>query len=293
MSAVNPFAAMLPLKIVGSHYGENLDRLRILLDSFERFLDLPAPLHLFVVCVPGEMAAARAGLPQNRTRVLVEFVAEDDIVPGIGAHRAIGWFKQQALKLAFAARCPAPFCLTLDPDVLLCRRLRAGHLVADGRCFTSWMTKAEHPHWWEASAGLLGTLPDPARPGLNVTPNMLSTDVAVRLRAALAARLGAADPWLPLLDTDARWTEYTLYSVFAEASGLLDTYHRTDLPAGRRLLGRSVWTPENIGNYSLAAIHDDPEGAFFTVCASHAGLSATAVRALYDAMIDRPERRAA
>ncbi len=274
-----PFVAMLPLKVSGSHYEENLARLALLLDSFATFLDMPEPLPIHLVCVGREMAGIRASLPETAGVSLV-FVDEDELIPGIAAHRAIGWYKQQALKLAFAAACPAPFCLTLDPDVLLCRRLAPGHLVRDGKCFTSWMTKAEHPHWWLASSGLLGMTLDTSLRGLNVTPQMLARDIAARL----ACHLGV-DPWLTLLDSDRPWTEYTLYSVFAEQSGLLSQWHRDDLPEGRRLLGRSVWMPENFTNYSLRDIHADPRGAFFTVCASHTMVPASTVRRLFEEML--------
>ena len=280
-----PFVACLPLKTSGLHYGENIERTRLMLDSFELFLDLPEKLPVFAICLPGEIAAARSAFGRYSRTELV-FLAEEEVVPGIGAHRAIGWYKQQALKLAFAACGPAPFCLTLDPDVLLCRRLRVTDLVDGGRCFTSWMSKAEHPHWWAASAGLLGVTLVASRPGLNVTPQMLSRDVAQSLGVRLAARLGAVDPWLALLGVDKTWTEYTLYALHAEASGLLERMHRSDLPDGRRLLGRSVWKPENFQNYSLTDIHRDPAGAFFTVCASHAQVSASTLREMFDQLAE-------
>ncbi len=282
-----PFVAMLPLKVSGSHYDENLARLRLLMDSFATFLDMPEPLRIHLVCVRREMADIRAALPETAGVELV-LIAEDDLIPGIAEHHAIGWYKQQVLKLAFAASCPTPFYLTLDPDVLLCRRLAPEHLVRDGRCFTSWMTKAEHPHWWEASASLLSMPLDPGPRGLNVTPQMLAREIARKL----AAHLGA-DPWRILLDSDRPWTEYTLYSVFAEQSGLLTQWHRDDLPDGRRLLGRSVWMPENFSNYSLRDIHDDPHGAFFTVCASHAQVPAATVRHLFEEMLFHADELAA
>jgi hypothetical protein len=275
-----PFAAALPLKISGGHYTENIERLRLLLDSFELFLDLPEKLTVFAICVASEMEAARSSLGCHAKTELV-FVPEDEVIPGIAAHRAIGWYKQQALKLAFTQAGPAPFCLMLDPDILLCRRLQATDLVADGRCFTSWMSKAEHPHWWAASADILGITADASRPGLNVTPQMLSRDIAHSLGRRLSARLGAADPWLALLDVAKSWTEYTLYALHAEASGLLERHHRADLPGGRRLLGRSVWKPENFSNYSLVDIHADAQGAFFTVCASHTNVSAATLRGMF------------
>lgn len=281
-----PFVAMLPLKISGSHYEENLARLGLLLDSFATFLDMPEPLAVHLVCVQREMAAVRAALP-GTAGVTLTLLDEDDLVPGIAAHGAIGWYKQQALKLAFAAACPAPFCLTLDPDVLLCRRLAPEHLVRDGKCFTSWMTKAEHPHWWRASSDILDMKLDLGARGLNVTPQMLARDIARRL----AAHLGG-DPWLTLLDSGHSWTEYTLYSIFAEQSGLMGQWHRDDLPDGRHLLGRSVWMPENFAGYSLRDIHEDSRGAFFTVCASHAMVPVATIRGMFEEMLFRADELA-
>jgi hypothetical protein len=275
-----PLAAVLPLKISGGHYEENIERTRLMLDSFELFLDFDEKLPIYAICVAGEIAEARAAFGQYEKTELV-FVPEEEVVPGIGSHGAIGWYKQQVLKLAFAAAGAAPFCLTLDPDIMLCRRLRVSDLVTDMRCFTSWMSKAEHPHWWTASADILGVGVDVERSGFNVTPQMLSRDIAASLASTLSTRLCASDPWLALLGVGTRWTEYTLYSLHAEASGLLERYHRSDLPDGRRLLGRSVWKPENFSNYSLVDIHADREGAFFTVCASHTNVSAATLRGMF------------
>ena len=185
MSDTAPLVGMLPLKIAGAHYDENIERLRLLLDSFERFLDFPSPLRVFAICVPTEMARVRDAFARYE-RVALELVSEEDVVPGIGAHRAIGWYKQQVLKLAFARLAPAPFYLSLDPDILLCRRLQAVDLVRDGRCYTSWMAKTEHPQWWAASGEVLGIVPDRSTRGLNVTPNMLARPVAQALGERLA-----------------------------------------------------------------------------------------------------------
>ena len=162
--------------------------------------------------------------------------------------------------------------------------------MREGRCYTSWMSKAEHPHWWAASGDSARDEPDPTRPGLNVTPQMLSRGVLCQLGAHLRGRLECDDPWLGLLDVEKRWTEYTLYSVFAEATGLLARHHRDDLPRGRRLLGRSVWTPENFNNYSLAEIHADDAGAFFTVCASHTNVLPATLRGMFTDMLRCVER---
>jgi hypothetical protein len=285
------FEAMVPLKVSGTHYDENLDRLRLLLDSFAVFLRLPQPLRIHAVCVPEEMPRIASALGATPSVEMV-FHSEEALVPGIGAHRAIGWYKQQALKLAFGRICPAPFFLTLDPDVLLCRELYGTDLVRDGRCATSWMNKTEHPHWWSASAETLGMELRPDSAGLNVTPQMLSRDVTIALGQHLASRLGKNDPWLALLDVDRRWTEYTLYSVFAENSGLLSHYHDSQPVRGRQLLGRSVWTPQNFENYSLIDIHDDPAGAFFTVCASHTMVSASTIRTMFEALLQHVDHSA-
>ena len=277
--------AMLPLKISGAHYDDNIERLRLLIDSLDAFLRLPFRLQVHAVCVPSEITRARAafgpGTRSHFTRTDLRFISEESLVPGIGAHKAIGWFKQQALKLAFVAASPTAFCLTLDPDVVLCRDLFEDDLLYAGRCTTSWMAKSDHPAWWDASVRVLGMATDAEAPGLNVTPQMLARPIAAALAGHLRQRLGGGNPWRGLLAVEAAWTEYTLYSVFAEASGLLDRYHRPGVPGGRRLLGRSVWVPANIENYSLAAIHDDPDGGLFSVCASHTHVPVADLRAMF------------
>ncbi len=68
---------------------------------------------------------------------------------------------------------------------------------------------------------------------------------------------------------------------------MLDEYHRADLPGGRRLLGRSVWTAANFENYSLTDIHAAADGAFFTVCASHTMVPAATLRTMFQDLVRR------
>ncbi|KAK9824874.1 hypothetical protein WJX74_002306 [Apatococcus lobatus] len=194
------------------------------------------------------------------------------------------WVRQQVVKLACARHVTTPFFIVVDADMFAVHHFKASdvfhHLpcndevvVCDSSRQVGYRSKndveltgydlannsrAWHQEWWAASADLLELNIDmdwPVVPG--VTPQTLSTHVAVQLGKYLEARFGVASWTGFLLDravdkgernaaegrstTDPpAWTEYTLYFLFARHAQLYDQYHQE----GTILQWRSVWDLE-------------------------------------------------
>lgn len=282
-------SGVLPLSIAGGQGGDDVARAEILLRSLDAFLEpgdaAAGGFALAVFCPAAERVAIAAALGAPR-RFPIRVMDEELALPGVGQAPAPGWRRQQAIKLAATALAPSAFVLLLDADVVLCRALRIGDLVAEGRCLSSWDEKATHAAWWSASAALLGLPVHEAREGLGVTPQILAREVAAALRVHLRRGHGVGAGFLGLLSDEREWTEYTLYSVFAEAMGLLERHHRPHDPQARQMIGRSVWFAEQAERYSLADIHRDPRGAWFSVCQSRAQVPVARIEALYRDLLE-------
>jgi hypothetical protein len=114
--------------------------------------------------------------------------------------------------------------LMLDPDVVARRPITRELLVPGGRAILEPEARGVHRAWWRASADLLDVDPRLERPGINVTPAVLSTagirEVHKRLEAV------GDRPWMDILLTSyCDWTEYSLYLLAAERVGLVERDH--------------------------------------------------------------------
>jgi hypothetical protein len=161
--------------------------------------------------------------------------------------------------------------LLLDPDVLAVKPIRYETLVSDGRALMEPEPRSVQRRWWLDSASLLGVDAGLDRPGMQVTPAILSTAILTRLHERLEEVWGR--PWMDVLLTSyCEWTEFTLYMLTAERAGLLARYHLwADDPAAPAHLhvdpDTSVWhvrsaTRERVAR--LFAANGDP-GLFAVV----------------------------
>ena len=220
-------AALLPLKVSGRHYGDNLARLDLLFSSLVRFA-APGLLDELVVVVRADEAELirrhLAQWPDLPLRVVVE----DDHFPAFRRFtrpwQVRPWQRQQVIKLNAPSLTGADFVLTLDPDVMAVKPLRRDLLVVGGRALLEPEARSVHHRWWLDSADLLDVDPDLERPGVNVTPALLSTAVLRELHRRIETVGGR--PWMDVLLTSyCDWTEYTLYLLAAEHAGLLARHH--------------------------------------------------------------------
>jgi len=263
--------AVLPLRLSGGYQEHDLGRARMLLHSLEHFWGGPEVLRLIVIAPEGDVEAIRAALVPRHVRVVV--VREGLLLPGLAEVPEVGgWFRQMALKLAAHVLVEGPFFLTLDADLVCIRPVSADRLVREGRALTDWESRNLHRPWWAGSAAALGVEEAAERrPGMAVTPELLATEVLRRLQRALCAE-GGPEAWMRLMRRPGLWSEYSLYTLFAERQGLLDRYHH-DL-AWMRASGLALRARQSL--WSAAQLQDwQPEDAFapeavgfFMVCQS-------------------------
>jgi hypothetical protein len=219
-------SALLPLKISGRHYGDNLARLDLLFSSLVHYA--PGLVDDLLIVVPGDEAdfigRHLAHWPELPLRVIVE----DEHFPAFRRFtrpwQIRPWQRQQIIKLNAPAFTSAPFVLMLDPDVLARRPVTRELLLPAGRAILEPEARGVHRRWWRASADLLDVDPNLERPGMNVTPAVLSTAVLSEMQERLEA-VGDG-PWMDILLTSyCDWTEYSLYLLAAERDGLLERDH--------------------------------------------------------------------
>lgn len=215
--------AMLPLKTTSDStihdYGNNLWRAQYLVASLIKYLS--EPLDLYIVCPPDELAASQSAITANGN-LTINWVNVETVLPGITASTSPGWYKQQAITLAFAA-AQTTAVLKLDPDMLLVRPLSEADLWQNGKSGTTFQPKSLHQREWSGSSKVIN-LPvnySPSKPGMMATPFTMQPIVAQRIIATLATTS------INLLDltTKTGWTDFGIYSLVADMMGGLAEYH--------------------------------------------------------------------
>ena len=241
----------------------DLDRFQILRASIAKFWECEGTAN---VIVPDRDEAAIAAVvgDDNRYRVL----RESAIAP-ILAERGTGggWYKQQLIKLAFAAVATTDFYLTFDADCFLVRTLTSDDLVVDGRGAVEYVPTRNFPEWYEASVRLLGLEKRPEKT-LSVTPFLYHADLV----RGLIERLKGLTPtgeWERLLLEQDGWSENSLYHSYAEDRDLWQAFHSPHHP----IHGNCIWHLKDAGQW-------DPSDSFhapnfmFSVVQSNTGLPA-------------------
>jgi hypothetical protein len=279
-------AAVLPLKLSGRHYSDNLSRLDILLSSLLHFAEADFVDELLVVTPAGEVPMVRQYLgawPELPVCLMVE----EDFFPAFARYRrpwqVRPWQRQQIIKLAAPLLTSASFVLTLDPDVFVVRPVRRSHLFPDGRALLEPEPRSTHASWWAASAAVLEVPDDPDAPGMSVTPALLSRDVLESMHRRIEGVSGRG--WIDtLLTTYDDWTEYTLYLLEAERTGLVDAYHRWAGSLGcpdhlQVAATRSVWSRRESTAGAVTALFDGNGHGLFAVVQSNIGMPAAEVQA--------------
>ena len=288
--------AVLPLKIRPADRGLNLGSAVMLCRSLAHFWRATSPLVVTVLCPRQDLAAALKALAQTPPGIELRFMAETDLVPSLNDNPAFpGWMRQQVLKLAAFALTRSDFYLCLDADVLCIKPIEPGLLLPGGKALTEYGTRKRHPDWWRNSAALLNVEPNLDRPGMRVTPAVLSRRIVERLYRSLSPD-DTNLSWRALMPTDngsaGRWTDYTLYHLFAENAGLMDTYHVSyaEFRALDRCLisGNSIWSSRDSAAWDPALMFDGEDRGLFAVLQSSAHLPLGEIWASFCRHFDMP-----
>jgi hypothetical protein len=280
-------SALLPLKVSGRHYGDNLARVDLLFSSLSHH-GAPGLLEeVLVVVRADELDLVERHLDQWGELPL-RILVEDEHFPAFRRFtrpwQVRPWQRQQIIKLNAPALTTAPFVLTLDPDVIAVKPITRELLLPHGRALLEPEGRWVHRRWWRDSADLLDVEPHLERPGMNVTPALLSTAVLDEVQNRLEAIEGR--PWMDVLLTSyCDWTEYTLYLLAAERAGVVDRYHvwADDPGASARLQtdpAVSIWDAASASPASVEKLFVSETPGLFAVVQSSAGLRASEVAAV-------------
>jgi hypothetical protein len=275
-------SALLPLRVSGRHYGENLARLDLLFSSLIHHGGPGLLDEVVVVVRADELDVVGPHLERWRADLPLEIRVEDEYFPAFRRFRrpwqVRPWQRQQIIKLNAAALTNSPFVLTLDPDVIAVKPITRELLLPGGRALLEPESRGVHRRWWHDSAQLLDVDPSMQRPGMGVTPALLSTAVLDEVQRRLED-VGGAD-WIEVLLTSyCDWTEYTLYLLTAEEAGLVRRYHLwADDPAAPARLqidpSISIWSAVTASRASIERLFAPEIGGLFAVAQSGSSLGA-------------------
>ena len=276
-------AAILPLKVTGRHYGENLTRLDVLLSSLLHHA-APGLLDELVVVTPQAEVQVAEEYAANWPELPLRVVGEAGYFEAFGRFtrpwQVRPWQRQQIVKLNAPALTDAEYVLTLDPDVLAVRPMTRHSLLPGGRALLQKEARSVHPQWWRDSAALLDVPVDLDAPGMGVTPALLSREILLTLHDRLAECDGR--PWMDVLLTSyCDWTEYTLYLLAAEHSELLGCRHQVveegdggDVAPLQVAADTSIWGRETATTHHLERLLEGSDPGLFAVVQSNTGLPA-------------------
>ncbi len=279
------FGAILPLRVRRRRGAEIIPRCRILLASLTAFAE-PGLFDEIHVVVPGRDRPEVERLCKEWSSLPLAVLDEETYLPALAGHRfASGWFRQQAIKLRAAEQLKAPFFMTLDDDVILCKPLRRADLFIGGKALLEPNPRTLHPDWWKRAAQLLRLPADLSAPGMFVTPAILARPICLRLfkdlershERAWAETLlrQAARPWMP------PWSEYALYFLAGEAAGMLVDVHAiagTDTPQ-HLCCPSNVWRRSDLDHWNVAECFDRKAPGFFTLVHSKLDISTAEIGA--------------
>jgi len=283
--AATSLSGLLPVKVSGRHYGENLARLDLLFSSLLHFA--PTLLDEVLVVARADETDRIGPYLDQWAELPIRLIVEDE---HFAAFRRFSrpwqvrpWQRQQVIKLNAPAMTDAEFVLTLDPDVLTLKPITRDLLLPGGRALLEPEPRSVHPRWWRDSADLLDVDPGLHRRGLNVTPAVLATAILKELQGRLEAVGGR--PWMDILLTSyCDWTEYTLYLLAAERASLVEHHHLwADDPGAPAHLhvdpALSIWGRADASRTEVDQLFRAGDPGLFAIVQSNSGLAVADVGA--------------
>jgi hypothetical protein len=277
-------SAVLPLKVSGRHYGDNLARLDVLFSSLLHF----GPGGLFdelLIVVRADEADLIGRHLENWPELPLRIVVEDEHFPAFRHFarpwQVRPWQRQQIIKLNAPALAPATFLLALDPDVISVKPLTRELLLPGGRALLEPEARSVHRRWWRDYADLLDVDPGLERPGMSPTPALLASAILGEVHRRLEEVSGR--PWMDVLLTSyCDWTEYTLYLLAAERAALVESHHvwASDSAAPAHLqvdTALSIWSASRASRQNVERLLTADDPGLFAIVQSATGMPAAEV----------------
>lgn len=207
--------------------------------------------------------------------------SDTDIIPELKniKYNGVGWWKQQAIKLASCYHIRSDTVLVLDADCIMVKDMCISDIITNNKIKIKISSGGSWDNWYYGSSKILNLDFNYQQNRIGVTPLILSTNILHGLVSYLTTLYES--PWDYLLSNTSifsdkfnppsspTWTEYCLYHIYGVNSGLWDNYH---LNYDIELSGNSFWNAEEADKWDASKSFNNPD-FYFTVAQSIAGKS--------------------
>jgi hypothetical protein len=262
-------SAVMPVKLSGRHYGNNVGYCDTLFSSFRHFGLGEVFSEFLIVVVPSEAETVRR-YAEAWSDFPIRIVPEDELLPIFQRynrpHQVRPWHRQQMIKMACSTIVESDTYLSLDPDVIAVKQVAVDVLMPDGLPLLDPETRSFHPDWWIDSARLLGVEPNLEAPGVHATPILYRSEVWAKCFSRLEEV--QKKPWDEvLITTPETWTEMALYYLTLENFFEPAAVHRI---GSETTLHSSVefWSKEDFEQKELSAFFSEDNPGLFGVLSS-------------------------
>jgi hypothetical protein len=262
-------SAVMPVKLSGRHYGNNVGYCDTLFSSFRHFGLRELFSEFLIVVVPSEAETVR-NYAKAWSDFPIRIVSEDELLPVFQRytrpHQVRPWHRQQMIKMACSTIVESDTYLSLDPDVIAVKRVALDVLLPDGLPLLDPETRSFHPDWWIDSARLLEVEPNLGAPGVHATPILYRSEVWAKCFSRMEEV--QKKPWDEvLITTPETWTEMALYYLTLENFFEPAAVHRI---GSETRLHSSVefWSKEDFAQKELSDFFSDENPGLFGVLSS-------------------------
>lgn len=261
----------------------NIDRAKLLFRSLNYFWKEESKVDVYVVAPDDELSVIESALKIEGISSVykLHFVNETSVHPSISAAPpGYGIARHMLIKLAAPIFIKTNFYLIFDTDVVACKFMSTNNFIRDGKALSEYCNYPNQYPWFINSARVLRIPEDSidfSVPRLFVTPAILSSEIVISLHENLS-RLSGGRHWIDYLiaEFDKRdnhyWTEYTLYDIFAQRTGVLDQFHLgpyQEKPL--HCMEQGIWTPEDFNKWVPEKAFDGRSPGYFMVLQSITG----------------------
>mmetsp|Transcript_12246 Transcript_12246/g.19784 ORF Transcript_12246/g.19784 Transcript_12246/m.19784 type:complete len:380 (-) Transcript_12246:151-1290(-) len=260
----------------------DLPRLRLLDLSFNKFFNFSRVCEILMVGIDKQYGSVLNLVSKLHLAkyLKIRLVNESDVVPEFKrVPDTPNWIRQQIIKLSIAEKVNTKFYMCMDCDMLNVKTCGVSELFEGERAKTN-MSPKEKPagsmaHWWDGAVKVLNvTIPERYQYRFGVTPAILSKDIVMKIREHIELRFNR--PWRQhLIDRiwDS-WTEYCVYSTYAMASDMFDTYHATTFDAVYKQFDLNVWYVNMFDNWPVEKVFNPEIPGCFVLVQSNTKIGA-------------------
>lgn len=260
------------LDIICPYVKRDKDRFLILWKSLQKFLKIPN-YRIFLVSEDGDS-------PVDSPRIIG--LKEKHLDPELNnkQFKNLGWWKQQIIKLLSYKVCDTEPILSIDCDCFLNKNLYIEDLVKNKKPKINISDYGGSWQNWYAGSKIISQLPYAIdnNKRIGVTPILLSNTILQSLNNYLDIIYDNKTEFLLshihgkiFQSPSDTWTEYSLYHIYADYTGMLHRYHYQD--PDFHLSGNSFWSEKDVDSWDPSLSFKNPKH-IFTVGQSTAKKSA-------------------